>query len=124
MSTAIYERWIQANVTQPCAGKCKEWCYSMLACFPELRLIRGHYHCSIAGKRPHWWMVAPNGCIVDPTRDQFPSMGTDEYEPWDETQEEPTGRCPNCGGYAFNGDTCCSQECSVQYVQFCKAGLI
>jgi hypothetical protein len=118
-----YERWIQENVTGDGRGKCREWSFAMVTHFPELKLVRGHYHCSIVGERPHWWLVAQNGCIVDPTRNQFPSMGTDEYVPWDESQDEPTGICANCGKYNFRPDTCCSEKCGLEYAEFCKGGV-
>lgn len=114
-----YQAWIDAHVTET-YGKCREVSKQMADAFPELTRVRGHYYCPIWGERTHWWLVTQDGDIVDPTAEQFPSKGLGHYEPWDESQPEPTGRCPNCGGYVFNGDTCCSAACSLEYVAFCQ----
>lgn len=40
----------------------------MVEAFPELKRVRGHYHCPWLSKaQPHWWCVDPDGNIVDPT---------------------------------------------------------
>lgn len=119
---AEYNRWILENVEGNGYGKCREWSQEMASFFPELKVVRGHYHCSVWGTRTHWWCVAPDGMIVDPTRDQFPSMGTDEYEPWAEGDAEPTGKCPNCEGYVYDGDTCCSPKCHDEFRLHVMAG--
>ena len=84
-------------------GKCKDVSEEMLKHFPELRLARGHYYCHKWGERMHHWLVTPEGKIIDPTKIQFPSNGFGVYEEWDETQQEPTGMCPNCGEYIYDG---------------------
>jgi len=114
-----YAKWIAENVTNT-YGRCREWTHSMAACFPELTLVRGHYWDSTWGDRAHWWLVAPDGSIVDPTAEQFPSKGTGDYQPLDESLPEPTGMCPNCGGLAYNHDTFCSDACGAAYVAYCN----
>ena len=117
-----YADWIAANVQGNGYGDCKEVTEAMAAAFPELTRVRGHYYCLVWGERAHWWLVDPSGKIVDPTAAQFPSKGTGEYVVWDESQQEPTGMCPNCGGPCYNGDYCCTEECGRDYVAFCSRG--
>ena len=102
-----YQDWIDANVRE-CYGKCAEVTRAMQAAFPELIRVRGHY-----GEHAHWWLTTARGEIIDPTRSQFPFLG--EYEPWLEGSTEPTGICPNCGDYAYNNYTCCSDTCSTAF---------
>lgn len=114
-----YADWIAANVTET-YGKCHEVSQAMAAAFPELRLVRGHYYCIAWGERGHWWLATPDGSIVDPTAAQFPSKGTGEYVEWDDSQPEPTGRCPQCGELCYDGDYLCSDACHVAYVAYCS----
>ena len=116
-----YLTWIAENVTKT-YGKCAEVTAQMQSTFSELRRVRGHYYCLIWGEREHWWLVDPDGRIVDPTAQQFPSSGTGSYVEWDESQPEPTGRCPNCGGLCYDGDQVCSENCHVEYMAFCAGG--
>ena len=102
-----YRKWIDENVSDP-YNACREATEEMAAAFPDLERVRGHYHCPDLGKRPHWWLLDPNGVIVDPTADQFPSGGSGAYEAWDESQPEPTGKCPNCGDYSYGSQYFCS----------------
>lgn len=60
-------------------GKCKEMAEAAVAADPSLTLVRGHYYCFVWGEQPHWWAKRPDGTIVDPTKDQFPSKGRGEY---------------------------------------------
>lgn len=99
-------------------GKCKEMSEALVVEDPTLVLVRGHYHCPIWGEQAHWWARRPDGTVVDPTKDQFPSRGIGEYVEFD-------GRvaCSNCGKevleeeadvegrYAF-----CSYECHGKFV--------
>ena len=118
-----YLNWINENVYES-YGKCTDVTLQMSKVFPELKRIRGFYYCPIFGKREHWWLVDIYGNIVDPTKKQFPSGGVGVYEEWIEGSNEPTGKCPNCGGYCFNESYCCSQECHNEYVQSIKQNLI
>ena len=99
-------------------GKCKEMSEALVAANPTLTLVRGHYHCPFWGEQAHWWTRKPDGTIVDPTKDQFPSKGIGQYVEFDGNVE-----CSNCGKlmcedeasyesrYAF-----CSYECHGKFV--------
>jgi hypothetical protein len=94
-------------------GKCREMSKAMVAGDPTLVLVRGHYLCPVWGKQPHWWCTRPDGKIVDPTKNQFPSRGSGQYIEFDGMVE-----CANCGksmreedadiegNYAFCSYTC------------------
>lgn len=80
---------------------------------PQLRLVRGHYICTIWGSQAHWWTVNENGDIIDPTKDQFPSKGYGDYIEFDGVV-----RCEQCGkeghedDFQFAGNyPICSTEC-------------
>jgi len=99
-------------------GKCKEMSEALVAIDPTLTLMRGHYIDPVWGKQPHWWAKKPDGTIVDPTADQFPSKGCSVYVEFDGTLQ-----CSECGkdmkeeeadidgNYAF-----CSYECHGRFV--------
>ncbi len=91
-------------------GKCENATIQMMKIFPELKRVRGHVDCILRGVKEHWWLKDGDE-IIDPTSAQFVIIGTDQYEEWDETKPEPTGKCGNCGAYCYNGDYCCSQRC-------------
>lgn len=116
-----YQNWIEQNAPKgsDAYGKCAETTERMIKAFPELKRIRGHYYCYIWGERTHWWLQDQDGSIVDPTATQFPSGGNGHYEAWDESKPEPTGICPNCGDYCYNGSNCCSENCSTEYAAYC-----
>jgi hypothetical protein len=114
-----YEDWIAKNVEGDGYGQCREVTETMLAAFPELTRVRGHYYCPAWGEREHWWLVTTAQEIVDPTKQQFPSCGRGTYIPHDETAPEPTGRCPNCNDYCYDHHTCCSDRCSTEYAAYC-----
>ena len=86
--------------------------------FPELRRVRGHYYDGVT-RRPHWWLVGPDGDIIDPTAKQFYTNGRGIYEERDEDEPEPTGRCINCGDYVYDGKTCCCEACDREAISFC-----
>jgi len=113
-----YLAWIEENVTET-YGTCQEVTERMQAAFPELARVRGHYYCFAWGERAHWWLK-DGGEIIDPTADQFPSKGAGAYVEWVEGSAEPTGMCPNCGGYVYTGGTCCSDECGIEYAAYCS----
>lgn len=100
-------------------GKCKEMSQALVDANPNLTLVRGHYHCSMWGKQPHWWVRDVNGSVIDPTKDQFPSKGFGKYEEFDGFVE-----CSQCGkrmtekevhrshgSYVF-----CSTLCNMRFV--------
>ena len=117
-----YEAWISERypTQQSAYGKCAEATTSMVAAFPELKRVRGHYFCLIWGEREHWWCIAPDETIVDPTRKQFPTQSDTAYTPWVEGTPEPTGRCPNCGDTCYDGRYCCSERCERDYAAYCS----
>lgn len=109
-----YQEWIAANCPEP-LGKCAEYTKAMLEAFPELRRVRGHYYDMMWGERGHWWLVDPDGNIVDPTAEQFPTKGGGHYEEWNESDTEPTGRCMNCGDLCYSPRfNACSDECDAE----------
>lgn len=112
-----YQKYIDTlNLTKETAyGKCHETCLEMQKTFPELKLIRGHYFDPIWLDRKHWWLETKDGEIIDPTAIQFPSKGQCLYTPWDESQPEPTGKCPNCGEYTFNNEYV-HEECRTAFM--------
>lgn len=112
-----YQEWISSHYStfDSAYGQCGKATENMLAQFPELTRVRGHYYCSLWGEREHWWLLDPQGNIIDPTAIQFPSHGHGVYQILDESLPQPTGKCPNCGEYCYNNKTCCSERCSTEY---------
>lgn len=112
---SCYDEWIRDNVTEV-YGKCSELTEKMLSVFPELSRVRGHYICPVWGEQEHWWLLTPNGEIVDPTAKQFPSGGVvGKYIQWKEGAPEPTGKCLQCGGYVYNHRAFCCDKCAIEY---------
>jgi len=118
-----YKEWVAAylsRVGDP-LQKCAEATLEMQEAFPELRRVRGVVRMVLdpdGAKRPwpHWWLVAPEGDIVDPTGEQFPGLIV--YEEADE--EDPiVGRCANCGEYYTRSQSTqgivCSETCSIEF---------
>src|SRR5688572_29828181 len=77
-------------------GQCAKATQEMVEAFPELKRVPGHVYTIGWGKRAHWWCVAPDGEIVDPTVSQFVGACVD-YEPFEAGHEVRVGRCMNCG---------------------------
>lgn len=102
-------------------GKCKELSEAECAKDETLRLVRGYYHCPMWGKQCHWWCVKPDGTIVDPSVNQFPTRGAAaDYEEYDGTIE-----CEQCGKRVTEDDASvdghhvfCSSECYARCVGF------
>ena len=115
-----YIDWINQNVKDGGYGHCKELSEQMQKAFPELKLVRGHYYCLVWGERGHWWLVSPDGVIVDPTAGQFPTKGRGKYVEWIEGTKEPTGKCPNCGGYCYDDKYLCCERCEKEYIAYCN----
>jgi len=99
-------------------GKCREMSEALIKDDPSLALVRGHYWDADWGPQEHWWCIKPNGEIVDPTKDQFPSKGNGLYE-------EFSGicTCEQCGTEVAEADVCmvgnypcCSSECGMRLV--------
>ena len=87
-------------------GHCAEWTAALAETFPELKRVRGFVTLRTGLRRSHWWLETASGEIVDPTASQFDSeyfwhAGIAFYEPLNESEPEPTGKCPNCGESSF-----------------------
>jgi hypothetical protein len=115
-----YADWTAAFVAQHngfVRGLCSEATTKMVVAFPELRRACGFatWVANRVVRDQHWWCVAPDGMIVDPTRAQFGGQPVDYEEinlddPNDRARI-PTGRCMNCSGDVFGGATFCSDAC-------------
>lgn len=128
-----YEEWIESYVSRQherfVRGKCKEACEEMVKAFPELRLAAGFAHVTW-GQDEHWWCVALNGAIVDPTKSQFHFSEVFQYEELDladpkTKQRIPIGKCPNCGDRIYPGGysaSICSEDCEKSYVSYLNSG--
>lgn len=118
---ADYWKWIADHQPTDPRGQCATVTEAMAAAFPELRRVRGHYVCPLENRRiPHWWIVAPDGTVIDPTGDQFASCGMGEYEEY--VGPEPTGHCLDCGAMLFGREMFCDAECAVRCVEWMQKG--
>lgn len=118
-----YQEWIAANVKGDGYGQCAEVTAAMAQAFPELTRVRGHYLDAWWGERAHWWCIAPDGTVVDPTAAQFPTAGAGVYLPWDEGAEEPSGKCIECGAYVYGGGSVCSDACGDAQIRYLMGGM-
>lgn len=113
--------WLEKYLADDPTGKCAALTQALVEAFPSLRRVRGHYFCPMTGKAyPHWWCETSEGAVIDPTSAQFPSMGLGAYE--EHTGPEPTGKCPNCGGYCYDGGQVCSDRCAREYTAYLQNG--
>jgi hypothetical protein len=110
-----YAAWMTQVTPEEARRQCRELTAAMAELFPELRRVRGHYDDPLTGRRPHWWLVAPDGAVVDPTASQFAPCG--DYVPRDESLPEPTGVCLGCGAEVYGGDTFCGSRCRDEVVR-------
>lgn len=99
-------------------GKCKEYAEAAVEADKSLTLVRGHYYCSVWGKQQHWWTVRADGTIFDPTKDQFPSLGQGDYEPFNGICQ-----CAECGvdvkeedAHFYGNYPFCSSLCTGRFV--------
>jgi hypothetical protein len=119
-----YAAWIMEHCPdyKSAYGMCSGTTVNMVEAFPELRRVRGHYHCPSWGEREHWWCVDERGSVVDPTAHQFPGrapavslpldVATARYEEFTgDDSELPTGVCMDCGLAVYNDATFCSSGC-------------
>ena len=122
-----YAAWMRQHVQGDVTGRCVKWTHRMAEVFPALSLVRGHV--LPIGEPPptgspqgyvHWWLVTHDGTIVDPTAAQYPWAL--QYIPWTEGQDEPTGRCAQCGGDAYGWRVCCTPACSLAYAAAISRG--
>lgn len=117
-----YEEWILKNVEGDGYLECEQYSAKMAADFPELTRVRGHYFCLLDNiLHPHWWLVDQGKKIIDPTRQQFPCRGNSGYYiEHNESDPEPTGKCPNCSGCCYDNKYCCCEQCEKEYVAYCN----
>lgn len=105
--------WIEKR--QRCESprnQCSRWTSELVAQFPELTRTRGHVVYPDGRRIEHWWTVATDGSIVDPTVAQFKPGFT--YEPLPADALEPIGKCLWCGSYVWPPRItrdACSDEC-------------
>ena len=67
-----------------------------------------------AGREQHWWCVAPDDSIVDPTLEQYAAVMLYAELDLDDPEVRrgiPTGVCMDCGGDVYEGATFCSDAC-------------
>lgn len=121
-----YTQWIRANVEGSGYGACVTKAVEMAAAFPELEVRQGLYECPVWGPRQHrWCRVRGTDVIVDPTGAQFPTGSHFPdglfYEDLTDASEDelldrvPTGKCWECGGFTYRGQTFCDSGCEVAY---------
>lgn len=115
-----YADWINATVPKGygCRGTCRRYSELMVAAFPELRLACGFVVLLGHKDEQHWWCVAPDGTVIDPTSGQFAGwtvvLHYDEVDLDDEVDRAriPTGKCMNCGEFCYGGRrNACSPAC-------------
>lgn len=116
-----YAAWVNEHCPtyEKAFGNCRYIATLMAKAFPELRLVRGFFHSVAWGQRGHWWCVAADDSIVDPTAHQFPphnepaaAMPVECYEEFTGSDKDlPTGVCAECGGPTFNYASFCSDAC-------------
>ena len=125
-----YEEWIApyAANKERLMGACKWVCELMMKKFPELKIVPGHVQVPEPwGKRGHFWLVDPEGNIVDPTAAQFP--GILSYEPWTDDEKIRVGKCMNCGDDIWrkvktleddvtHGECICSPACGKEFEDY------
>lgn len=85
MST--YDEWISNYKYNSTIGMCDAATKEMCRVFPELTRVPGHVY-TMRGRLEHWWCVAPDGSVVDPTygHGQFHG-GVLQYDPVGEESE-------------------------------------
>lgn len=116
-----YKDYIESNhaTYELCYGKCDEATRVMQCQFPELKRVCGHVETMGWGRRAHWWLVAEDGEVVDPTVKQFP--GVFRYEEFKPGTEVQVGRCMECGEEIWRAvdsldeikrESICSEQCA------------
>jgi hypothetical protein len=134
---AKYVEWVEQRVEADyqgeawrMMGQCRQEAEKMGEAFPELRVVKGHVTVWREILQPqrtaHWWCVAVEGEIVDPTRGQYPWPVTD-YEQYVEGDPVRLGKCANCGDEiwgdpAVSHPTVCSDECYREFAAYLDGG--
>lgn len=121
VSDPRYEAWTAAFVARHknfVRGRCGEATREMVAEFPELRRACGFVFC-LWGEDTHWWCVAPDGSVVDPTVAQFDGIvpSYEEVDPKKPHRPLPTGPCATCRDYVYDGTMFCSPSCAREFVR-------
>lgn len=125
-----YAEWIVAylerTLTGTGYGQCRLAVQEMTGVFPELRQVYGCVIDRSWGRRSHWWCVAPNGAIVDPTAAQFPELL--DYVEWRPGDAVRIGKCGYCGKEIFAAvqslsalparKYVCDDECGAVYAKY------
>lgn len=118
------ERYVAAQPNRFVRGRCQKAVEAMLVDFPELRKVCGFVHWAIPSRviqDQHWWLVTPDGIVVDPTAEQFQhSLVEPRYEELDLDSPEdrariPIGKCMGCGGATYPHSPAynfCSELCA------------
>ncbi len=116
--------WLAQHVPADATGQCAEITQALVEAFPEFRRVRGHVFDPVVGQRyPHWW-CEKDGVVLDPTKHQFPATAYGVALHYEEhVGPEPTGKCPNCGGYCYDGKPLCSDTCEREYQAYLMGGL-
>lgn len=95
-----YAEWIKQHypTSREALGKCKEASHAMKAAFPELRVTNGFVHGPGFSDAMHWWCVATDGSIVDPTAIQYGGpILHEEIDDSHPARNFSQARCMNCG---------------------------
>jgi hypothetical protein len=76
-----YDEWIATYRSrgESIVGRCRPVCELMQLDFPEL-VLHGGYVRTPLGQDTHYWLVTPDGHIVDPTAAQFGGLDLEDYE--------------------------------------------
>lgn len=109
---ARYVEWIN-NYRGEIYRKCKEVTEEMQIVFPELRIAKGMVTILDNGKDyQHQWLVDTEGNIIDPTKRQWVAIM--EYNEIKSGDDEPVGKCYECGQWVYRGfynSIYCGSDC-------------
>jgi hypothetical protein len=128
VNDARYTSWIEDYLVRHnnfVRGKCDEATVEMVEAFPELRRACGFVFCSW-GEDTHWWCVAPDGSVIDPTKAQFNGLvfSYEEIDPKKPHRPLPTGPCGTCRNYVYDGTMFCSTSCAREFAHDCGVAYV
>lgn len=106
-------------------GLCVEHTKQMQETFSELKIVKGcvwsNNNIDNFGLKPkkyeHCWLETEDGLIIDPTRTQYHLIEPIEYQHFEE-DDLPTGKCSNCGDFCFDGESMCSINCELDFIDY------